>query len=264
MSEFEQWPVELEVTLFHAIRGHKPVGVNKHFQMISIHERLNSGSKKLSSKDVWDYLSTLYDLRALNESEVVPFPNTEGSEFELLETEMQDMCKNSFPRTSYITSPSTESDKTAVVPEKVPSKAVKQEIKQEIKVPKSDIKPSTPVPSPLLSSTSKSDSSASSTPKNEQKSSNSSSSIKLENKSHTNLNSSSSKSSKPNPPGGSNSSTPSGKTPHPSSNLKALHQSLAEASASDPSPKRTKRTRNVPSASNSPATPTEPPQKRRR
>ena len=40
-------------------------GINRHFQMVSIHERLSSGIKKLSSQDVWDHLSTLYDLRAL-------------------------------------------------------------------------------------------------------------------------------------------------------------------------------------------------------
>ncbi|XP_061165948.1 MRG/MORF4L-binding protein-like isoform X2 [Saccostrea echinata] len=85
MVELEKgnWPVDAEVSLFHAMRGHKPVGVNKHFQMLFIHEKLNSSSsRKISSKDIWDHLSSMYDLQALNESEIIPFPNKE-SDFDL-------------------------------------------------------------------------------------------------------------------------------------------------------------------------------------
>ena len=41
-------------------------GVNRHFEMIFIHEKLNgSANKKISSKQIWQHLSTLYDLQAL-------------------------------------------------------------------------------------------------------------------------------------------------------------------------------------------------------
>ncbi|KAL8597747.1 hypothetical protein ACOMHN_001706 [Nucella lapillus] len=76
MFEAGSWNVDMEVNLFHAMRGHKPVGVNRHFHMVVIHEKLVSpATKKLTAKDVWNHLSTMYDLQALNESEILPFPN---------------------------------------------------------------------------------------------------------------------------------------------------------------------------------------------
>lgn len=40
-------------------------GVNRHFHMVSIHEKLASTHKKITAKQIWDYLSELYDMNAL-------------------------------------------------------------------------------------------------------------------------------------------------------------------------------------------------------
>ncbi|XP_072015582.1 uncharacterized protein [Amphiura filiformis] len=73
------WNVEMEVGLFHAMRGHKPVGVNKNFQMMCIHEKFHQVTgKKISSRSIWKHLSTMYDMQALDESENLPFPNTQA------------------------------------------------------------------------------------------------------------------------------------------------------------------------------------------
>ncbi|XP_048760133.1 MRG/MORF4L-binding protein-like isoform X2 [Ostrea edulis] len=111
MVELEKgnWPVDTEVSLFHAMRGHKPVGVNKHFQMLFIHEKLNSSSsRKISSKDIWEHLNSMYDLQALNESEIIPFPNKEA-EFDLTGKEFKDLLSRDYPR---IFSESSQDDKS--------------------------------------------------------------------------------------------------------------------------------------------------------
>jgi hypothetical protein len=56
----------LELSLFYSMIDHKPVGLNKHFHMIFIHEKLNSLSeKKYTAEELWQYLGTIYDLNAL-------------------------------------------------------------------------------------------------------------------------------------------------------------------------------------------------------
>lgn len=41
-------------------------GVNRHFHMMCIHEKLNSSiSKKISAKQIWQRLSAMFDLQAL-------------------------------------------------------------------------------------------------------------------------------------------------------------------------------------------------------
>ncbi|XP_064625840.1 MRG/MORF4L-binding protein-like [Lineus longissimus] len=81
------WNVDLEVSLFHAMKKHKPVGVNRHFQMAFIYSILNSSiNRRITCKQIWEKLSTLYDLQALNESEISPFPNKQV-DFSLPETE---------------------------------------------------------------------------------------------------------------------------------------------------------------------------------
>ena len=40
-------------------------GVNRHFQMVFILDKLMASYKKLTSKHVWDCLGELYDLQAL-------------------------------------------------------------------------------------------------------------------------------------------------------------------------------------------------------
>ncbi|XP_010720797.1 MRG/MORF4L-binding protein [Meleagris gallopavo] len=64
--------------LFHAMLGHKPVGVNRHFHMICIRDKFSQNiGRQISSKVIWDHLSTMYDMQALHESEILPFPNIE-------------------------------------------------------------------------------------------------------------------------------------------------------------------------------------------
>ncbi|XP_064420629.1 MRG/MORF4L-binding protein [Latimeria chalumnae] len=72
------WSPEVEVCLFHAMLGHKPVGVNRHFHMICIRDKFSQNiGRQVSSKVIWDHLSTMYDMQALHESEILPFPNSE-------------------------------------------------------------------------------------------------------------------------------------------------------------------------------------------
>ncbi|XP_043946316.1 MRG/MORF4L-binding protein isoform X2 [Protopterus annectens] len=72
------WSPEVEVCLFHAMLGHKPVGVNRHFHMICIRDKFSQNiGRQVSSKVIWDHLGTMYDMQALHESEILPFPNLE-------------------------------------------------------------------------------------------------------------------------------------------------------------------------------------------
>ncbi|KAM8946713.1 MRG/MORF4L-binding protein [Pelodytes ibericus] len=72
------WSPEVEVCLFHAMLGHKPVGVNRHFHMICIRDKFSQNiGRQISSKVIWDHLRSMYDMQALHESEILPFPNSE-------------------------------------------------------------------------------------------------------------------------------------------------------------------------------------------
>ncbi|XP_022128621.1 MRG/MORF4L-binding protein [Pieris rapae] len=72
------WDVDMEIQLFYAMANHKPVGINKHFQMACIWEKLsNSITKEISTQDIWKHLETLYDTSMLDETEPIPFPNQE-------------------------------------------------------------------------------------------------------------------------------------------------------------------------------------------
>ncbi|XP_058979573.1 uncharacterized protein LOC101891901 isoform X1 [Musca domestica] len=77
----QEWTPEEEIQLFYAMAGLKPVGVNKHFYIACIAERLNR-----DTESVWGHLRTLYNLEALDELEPLPFPNDE-KEFSLPEAE---------------------------------------------------------------------------------------------------------------------------------------------------------------------------------
>ncbi|XP_033738574.1 MRG/MORF4L-binding protein-like [Pecten maximus] len=104
--------VEMEVSLFHAMRGHKPVGVNRHFQMLVIHDKLNNSfSRKVTSKQIWNRLITMYDLTALNESEILPFPNKE-IDFVLPEEDFSDVVQKEFPRSQSTAQKSQDDSKS--------------------------------------------------------------------------------------------------------------------------------------------------------
>ncbi|XP_009997031.1 PREDICTED: MRG/MORF4L-binding protein [Chaetura pelagica] len=52
--------------------------VNRHFHMICIRDKFSQNiGRQISSKVIWDHLSTMYDMQALHESEILPFPNIE-------------------------------------------------------------------------------------------------------------------------------------------------------------------------------------------
>ncbi|XP_060692173.1 MRG/MORF4L-binding protein isoform X2 [Hemiscyllium ocellatum] len=77
-EEAVSWSPEVEVCLFHAMLGHKPVGVNRHFHMICIRDKFSQNiGRQVSSKIVWEHLNVMYDMQALHESEILPFPNGE-------------------------------------------------------------------------------------------------------------------------------------------------------------------------------------------
>lgn len=70
------WDVDMEIQLFYAMANHKPVGINKHFHMACIWDKLsNSITKEISTHDIWNKLHTLYDLAMLEDTEPIPFPN---------------------------------------------------------------------------------------------------------------------------------------------------------------------------------------------
>uniref|UniRef100_M3Y947 MRG domain binding protein n=1 Tax=Mustela putorius furo TaxID=9669 RepID=M3Y947_MUSPF len=55
-----------------------PTGVNRHFHMICIRDKFSQNiGRQVPSKVIWDHLSTMYDMQALHESEILPFPNPE-------------------------------------------------------------------------------------------------------------------------------------------------------------------------------------------
>jgi len=64
------WPPEKEIQLLYALKGRRPVGVNRFFQMIFIQEEFSRlTGKDVPSHEIWKYLETLYDIEALNENE---------------------------------------------------------------------------------------------------------------------------------------------------------------------------------------------------
>ncbi|KAJ8952845.1 hypothetical protein NQ314_007451 [Rhamnusium bicolor] len=86
MDDFE-WNVVNEGQLLDAMVGHKPVGVNKYFQMAFICDKFTDNlHKDIDPGKIWAHLETMYNLEALDESESIPFPNSE-KEFNLPESD---------------------------------------------------------------------------------------------------------------------------------------------------------------------------------
>ncbi|KAL3287696.1 hypothetical protein HHI36_002162 [Cryptolaemus montrouzieri] len=80
-----EWTIANEGQLLDAMVGHKPVGVNKYFQMAFICEKFNNNiNKDVDPEKIWAHLETMYNLEALDENESIPFPNGE-KEFALPE-----------------------------------------------------------------------------------------------------------------------------------------------------------------------------------
>ncbi|XP_035786747.1 MRG/MORF4L-binding protein-like isoform X3 [Anopheles albimanus] len=86
-SESSEWTAEEEVQLFLAMDGVKPVGVNRHFYMACITERLGKAlQREVASEAIWTHLRSMYNLKALDEQEFVPFLNEE-CDFDLPEAD---------------------------------------------------------------------------------------------------------------------------------------------------------------------------------
>lgn len=82
-----EWSAEEEVQLFFALEGLKPVGLNKHFYMACIAERLSKSlNRDVPAECIWANLRTKYNLDVLDEMEPLPFPN-EQRDFYLPDTE---------------------------------------------------------------------------------------------------------------------------------------------------------------------------------
>lgn len=72
-----EWNIFNEGQLLDAMVGHKPVGINKHFQMALICEQLgNNINKDVNPEGIWEHLRTMYNLEALDKHESIPFPNS--------------------------------------------------------------------------------------------------------------------------------------------------------------------------------------------
>ncbi|XP_061074531.1 MRG/MORF4L-binding protein-like isoform X2 [Conger conger] len=84
--------------------------VNRHFHMICIRDKFcqNIG-RQVSSKVIWDHLTTMYDMQALDESEILPFPNLEKS-FVLPEDIIQDVKEGKLGQEEETTEDAGEED----------------------------------------------------------------------------------------------------------------------------------------------------------
>ncbi|KAA3676963.1 MRG-binding protein [Paragonimus westermani] len=92
------WSPQMEIELFHAIMSHKPVGVDRHFQMIYIKLLLNARlhCPPISTVQLWEKLDSLYNMEELHECEVNPF-QSKTKEFSLPE-EFSALKAQLFPR----------------------------------------------------------------------------------------------------------------------------------------------------------------------
>ncbi len=72
MKTNEVWTVDQETQLFKAICRYKPAGLHKYCHIISITNALNNSpysTGRLSPKQVWQKLETLYNLKGLDDIE---------------------------------------------------------------------------------------------------------------------------------------------------------------------------------------------------
>ncbi|KAJ1974137.1 hypothetical protein H4R33_006859 [Dimargaris cristalligena] len=70
VTDSVQWTPQMEVALFNAMVGRKPVGIHKHFRMVAIyHHFLNSGIQPCTTQDIWEKLDELFDLQVLDDME---------------------------------------------------------------------------------------------------------------------------------------------------------------------------------------------------
>lgn len=113
-SEYFEWSPEDEIQLFFAMEGLRPVGINRHFAIACITERLAKAlNRDVTSDMVWAHLKTMYNLKVLEEQEQLALPNEE-SDFSLPETEFSSVMKRKSIEEPIVTE---ESKKTEPKPE---------------------------------------------------------------------------------------------------------------------------------------------------
>ncbi|CAG9764756.1 unnamed protein product [Ceutorhynchus assimilis] len=118
-----EWNVVNEGQLLDAMVGHKPVGVNKYFQMALICDKFATNLRKdVDPQKIWAHLETMYNLEALDENESIPFPNTE-KEFSLPESEFGEL----------LLSKKEEDKKIETETVKITKESVKKEINKNTK-----------------------------------------------------------------------------------------------------------------------------------
>ena len=104
------WNTEEEVQLLYALDGLKPVGINKHFYMARICERLSKALKReVASESVWAHLRTLYNLDVLDQMERLPFTE-EQVEFSLPESEYSALISKKLAETDEKKLPETKTE----------------------------------------------------------------------------------------------------------------------------------------------------------
>lgn len=86
-SDCMEWSAEDEIQLFYSLDGLRPVGINRHFFMACISERLSKAlNRDIATDLIWTHLYSMYNLKALDDTVPLPFPNDE-KDFSLPETE---------------------------------------------------------------------------------------------------------------------------------------------------------------------------------
>ena len=66
-----KWNSELINHLLHSMKGHRPFGIDKHFQMMFILEKFRARSGlNVSAEVLWNYIDELYDIRYLTDREI--------------------------------------------------------------------------------------------------------------------------------------------------------------------------------------------------
>ncbi|KAG1110263.1 hypothetical protein G6F42_015388 [Rhizopus arrhizus] len=64
----KEWDAGMELALLNAISRCKPVGIHKHFRIISVQRQFNQNSPVACSiKEIWQRLGDFYGMAALDE-----------------------------------------------------------------------------------------------------------------------------------------------------------------------------------------------------
>lgn len=135
-----EWSPEEEVQLFFALDGLKPVGVNKHFYMACIADRLSKSlNREVPAECIWAHLRTMYNLDLLDELEPLPFPN-EQKDFFLPDTEFSSLMSRK--RAEIEDRKSENKEKTPVVAKQILPKDLDKKV--AVKLVSSDTPKRTP------------------------------------------------------------------------------------------------------------------------